>query len=102
MRYGIWVTCEVFDVFEDGSQKQIDSCEGWLWDKEFGSMEMAKAELANVRRLLDDGWCDFAVIAQDAVTLDCVRAFFHGDECSAPIQRTEHTVYKIKKRYEYA
>lgn len=98
MEYGIWVKCQVFDVYEDGSKKKIDSNEGWLWDREYSSMELAKIGLAHVKEMLDDGWCDVTFAVDNAVTLECLRAFFHGDECSAPIQRTEHIVYHIEKR----
>lgn len=99
MRYGIWVTCQVFDVFEDGDKNKIYSNEGWLWDMEYINMRLAKIGLAHVKEMLDDGRCDVAFTAVKAVTLECFRSFFHGDECSAPIQRTEHIVYHIKKRY---
>lgn len=98
MEYGIWVKCEVFDVYEDGSKKKIDSNEGWLWDRKYSSMELAKIGLAHVKEMLDDGWSDVTFAVDNAVTLECLRAFFHGDECSAPIQRTEHIVYHIEKR----
>lgn len=101
MKYGIWVFCRVYDVYADRSIKKIESSEGWLWDREYDSMELAKIGLAEVKEMLDDGWGDFDVIEENGVILDCFRAFFHGDECSAPIQRTEHLVYHIKERYEF-
>ena len=94
--------CQVFDVYEDGSKKKIDSNEGWLWDREYSSMKLAKIGLAHVKEMLDDGWSDVTFAVDNAVTLECLRTFFHGDECSAPIQRTEHIVYHIEKRgYEH-
>ena len=102
MEYGIWVKCQVFDVYEDGSKKKIDSNEGWLWDREYSSMKLAKIGLAHVKEMLGDGWSDVTFAVDNAVTLECLRTFFHGDECSAPIQRTEHIVYHIEKRgYEH-
>lgn len=98
MEYGIWVKCQVFDVYEDGSKKKIDSNEGWLWDREYSSMKLAKIGLAHVKEMLVDGWSDVTFAVDNAVTLECLRTFFHGDECSAPIKRTEHIVYHIEKR----
>lgn len=42
MIYGIYVTKENFDIFEDGSEKKISISQGWYKDAYYNSMKSAK------------------------------------------------------------
>lgn len=42
MTYGIYVTKENFDIFEDGSKKRASISQGWYKDASYNSMKSAK------------------------------------------------------------
>ena len=42
MTYGIYVTKEIFDIFEDGSKKKVSTSQGWYTDACYNNMKSAK------------------------------------------------------------
>lgn len=96
MIYGIWVTNQIFDVFDDGSKRRLDIIEGWHRDKEYESMKAAKESLANVKEMLNEDWYDVTKV--NTVTLKGIRVNRYGGEPNAPVLREEHVVYHIEKR----
>lgn len=96
MKYGIWVSSQVLDVFEDGSKKVVTIGGGWLRDAVYINMRSAKVSLADAKEMLKENWYD--VTAVNTVTLKGVRVNRYGGEPFAPVMREEHVVYHIKKR----
>lgn len=96
MKYGIWVTSQSFDVFDDGSKRRQNISEGWHRDREYDSMKDAKKCLAMVKEMLNEDWYD--VTAVNTVTLKGVRVNRYGGEPFAPVMREEYVVYHIEKR----
>ena len=54
MTYGIYVTKENFDVFEDGSKKRTSISQGWYKDAYYNSMKSAKNSLAMAKDSLNE------------------------------------------------
>lgn len=96
MKYGIWVSYRVLDVFEDGSKKEVTFNEGWLRDAEYISMKSAKVSLAGAKEMLIGNRCD--VTAVNTVTLKGVRVQRYDGQHFAPVAREERVIYHIEKR----
>lgn len=96
MTYGIYVTKEYFDIFEDGSRKYIGISEGWYQDTCYNSMKSAKESLAKAKDALNEDFYDVAEI--NSVTLLGVRESNYDGERFAPIKQEEKVVYHIQKR----
>ena len=96
MTYGIYVTKEIFDIFEDGSKKKVSASQGWYTDAYYNSMKSAKDSLAKAKDSLNE---DFYDVAQfNSVTLLGVRESEYGGERFAPLKQEEKVVYHIEKR----
>ena len=96
MTYGIYVTKENFDVFEDGSRKKISTSQGWYNDAYYNSMKSAKDSLAKAKEALNE---DFYGVAEiNSVTIMGRRISDYGGERFAPIIQEEKIVYHIEKR----
>lgn len=96
MTYGIYVTKEIFDIFEDGSKKKVSTSQGWYTDAYYNSMKSAKDSLSKTKDALNE---DFYNVAQiNSVTLLGVRESEYGGEKFAPIKQEEKVVYNIEKR----
>ena len=96
MTYGIYVTKEIFDIFEDGSKKKVSTSQGWYTDAYYNSMKSAKDSLFKAKDALNE---DFYNVAQiNSVTLLGVRESEYGGEKFAPIKQEEKVVYHIEKR----
>ena len=96
MIYGIYVTKENFDVFEDGSKKRVSVSQGWYMDAHYNSMKSAKNSLAMAKDALNE---DFYKVAEiNSVTIKGVRQSDYGGERFAPTKFEEHVVYHIEKR----
>ena len=67
MTYGIYVTKEIFDIFEDGSKKKVSTSQGWYTDACYDSMKSAKEGLSKAKGTLNEDFFDVAQIlkAQD-------------------------------------
>lgn len=96
MIYGIYVTKENFDVFEDGSKKRLSISQGWYKDAHYDSMKSAKNSLATAKDSLNDGFYDVTEI--NSVTIKGVRESDYGGERFAPVKLEERVVYHIEKR----
>lgn len=95
MIYGIYVTKENFDVFEDGSKKNISISQGWYQDATYDSMKSAKNSLAKVKDSLNEDF--YAVTEVNSVTIKGIRESDYGGERFAPTKLEERVVYHIKK-----
>ena len=96
MTYGIYVTKEIFDIFEDGSRKSVDVSQGWYMDAYYNSMFSAKESLAKAKDALNEDFYD--VEEFNSVTLLGVRESNYGGERFAPLKQEEKVVYHIEKR----
>lgn len=96
MTYGIYVTKEIFDIFEDGSKKKVSTSQGWYTDYYYNSMKSAKDSLSKAKDALNE---DFYNVAQiNSVTILGVRESNYGGERFAPLKQEEKVVYHIEKR----
>ena len=96
MYYGICVTKEIFDIFEDGSKENVSTSIGWYKDTYYDSMKSAKNSLSKAKDSLNEDFYDVAQI--NSVTLLAVRESEYGGERFAPLKREEKVVYHIEKR----
>lgn len=96
MIYGIYVTKENFDVFEDGSKKNTSISQGWYQDGHYDSMKYAKKILAMIKDFLNEDF--YAVTEVNSVTLKGVRESDYGGERFAPTKLEERVIYQIEKR----
>lgn len=96
MTYGIYVTKEIFDIFEDGSKKKVSTSQGWYTNAYYNSMKPAKDSLTKAKDALKEGFYNVAQI--NSVTLLGVRESNYGEERFAPLKREEKVVYHIEKR----
>lgn len=96
MIYGIYVTKENFDIFEDGSKKRTSISQGWYQDAYYNSMKSAKNSLAIAKDSLNEDFYDVTEI--NSVTIKGVRESDYGGERFAPIKQEEHVVCHIEKR----
>lgn len=96
MSYGIYVTKEIFDIFEDRSKKKVSSSQGWYQDASYDSMKLAKNSLAKAKDTLNEDFFDVTQI--NSVTLLGVRESEYGGERFAPLKQEEKVVYHIEKR----
>lgn len=96
MTYGIYVTKENFDIFEDGSRKSEGVSKGWYQDSCYNSMKSAKESLAKAKDALNEDFYDVAEI--NSVTLLGVRESNYGGERFAPVKQEEKVIYNIEKR----
>lgn len=96
MTYGIYVTKENFEIFEDGSRKKVSTSQGWYKDTCYNSLKSAKDSLTKAKDALNE---DFYNVAQiNSVTLLGVRESNYGGERFAALKREEKVVYHIEKR----
>lgn len=96
MTYGIYVTKENFDVFEDESKKKVSVSQGWYMDAHYDNMKSAKNSLAKAKDALNE---DFYVVTEiNSVTIKGVRESDYGGERFAPTKFEEHVIYHIEKR----
>lgn len=96
MTYGIYVTKEIFDIFEDGSRKNVGISQGWYQDSCYNSMKSAKESLAKAEEALNEEFYDVA--KKNSVTLLGVRESNYSGERFAPIKQEEKVIYHIEKR----
>ena len=96
MIYGIYVTKENLDIFEDGSKKRTSISQGWYQDAHYDSMKSAKNSLAMAKDSLNEDFYD--VTAINSVTIKGVRESNYGGERFAPTKQEERVVYHIEKR----
>ena len=96
MIYGIYVTKENFDIFEDGSKKRTSISQGWYQDACYDSMKSAKNSLAKAKDSLNEDFYDVTEV--NSVTIKGVRESDYGGERFAPAKQKEHVVYHIEKR----
>lgn len=96
MIYGIYVTKENFDIFEDGSEKRTSISQGWYQDAYYNSMKSAKNSLAMAKDTLNEDF--YAVTEVNSVTIKGVRDSNYGGERFAPTKLEERVVYHIEKR----
>lgn len=96
MLYGIYVTKENFDIFEDGRKKITSTSEGWYQDACYDGMKSAKNSLAKVKDSLNEGFYDVTEI--NSVTIKGVRYSDYGGERFAPTKQEERVIYHIENR----
>lgn len=96
MTYGIYVTKENFDVFEDGSKKNTSIAQGWYNDAYYNSMKSAKNSLAMAKDSLNEDF--YEVTEVNSVTIKGVRESDYGGERFAPVRLEERVIYHIEKR----
>lgn len=96
MTYGIYVTKEIFDIFEDGSKKKVSTSQGWYKDACYDSMKSAKDGLSKAKDSLNENLYDVAEI--NSVTLLGVREINYSGKRFAPIKKEEKMIYHIEKR----
>ena len=95
MEYGIYVTKEIFDVFEDGSEKLISTRTGWLNSNGY-DMKSAKYRLKVAKESLNDGCYEVKVI--NSRTIKGVRVASYNGEQFAPVEVKEVVTYHIEKK----
>lgn len=96
MTYRIYVTKEIFDVFEDGSRKCVSVSQGWYRNNYYNSMMSAKESLANAIDALKEDFYDVTEI--NSVTILGVRKNDYAGERFAPLKQKEKIIYHIEKR----
>lgn len=96
MIYGIYVTKENFDIFEDGSKKRTSISQGWYQDAHYDSMKSAKNSLAMAKDSLNEDFYDVTEI--NSVIIKGVRESDYGGERFTPVKSEERVVYHIEKR----
>ncbi len=96
MIYGIYVTKENFDIFEDGSKERTSTSQGWYQDVYYHSMKSAKKGLATAKDSLNEDFYDVTEI--NSVTIKGVRESYYDGERFAPVKSEERVVYHIEKR----
>lgn len=96
MFYGIYVTKENFDIFEDGSKKRTSISQGWYQDAFYNSMKSAKNSLAKAKDSLNEDF--YAVTEINSVTINGIRESDYGGERFAPTKLEERVTYHIEKR----
>ena len=96
MIYGIYVTKENFDIFEDGSKDRTSTSQGWYQDVYYHSMKSAKKGLATAKDSLNEDFYDVTEI--NSVTIKGVRESNYGGDRFAPTKSEERVVYHIEKR----
>lgn len=96
MTYGIYVTKENFELFEDGSKKNTSISQGWYKDASYNSIKSAKNSLAMAKDSLNEDFYD--VVEINSVTIRGVRQSDYGGERFAPAILEERVVYHIEKR----
>lgn len=94
MEYGIYITKQVFDIYEDGSEKQIDAREGWLSSNGY-DMKSAKYRLEVAKESLNDSCYKVKVI--NSRTIKGVRVASYNGEQWAPKGIKEIVKYHIEK-----
>ena len=92
MKYGIYVTKQNFDVYEDGSEKLISINTGWLEDYEY-DMKSARYRLEMAKESLND---EIKVINNK--TIKSERESSYNGEQFAPIKLKEIVTYHIEKK----
>ena len=93
MTYRIYVTKEIFDVFEDGSRKCVSVSQGWYRNNYYNSMMSAKESLANAIDALKEDFYDVTEI--NSVTILGVRKNDYAGERFAPLKQEEKIIYHI-------
>lgn len=96
MTYGIYVTKENFDVYEDGSKKNTSISQGWYNNAYYNSMKSAKKSLAMAKDSLNEDF--YEVTEVNSVTIKGVRESDYGGERFAPVKLEERVIYHIEKR----
>ena len=94
MKYGIYVMKQIFDIFEDGSEKLTKTRAGWLSGQEH-NMKTAKYRLEMIKETLDDECYDMKVI--NSRTIKGVRVASYNGEQWAPKEVKEIVKYHIEK-----
>ena len=94
MEYGIYITKQVFNIYEDGSEKQIDEREGWL-SSNGCDMKSARYRLEIEKESLNDGCYKVKVI--NSRTIKGVRVASCNGEQWAPKGMKEVVTYHIEK-----
>lgn len=97
MKYGIWVTQEMFDVYQDGTKKLTHRNQGWRRSRPYEKMSSAKIGLAMAKDDLYDDSFDVSEI--NSVTVKGKRIGYYYGEPSAPERKEEHVTYHIEKYY---
>ena len=95
MKYGIYITKQVFDVYEDGSERLINTRTGWLGDYGY-DMKAAKYRLEVAKEYLNDA-C-YAVKVVNSRTIKGVRVANYNGEQFAPSEVKEIVTYHIEKK----
>ena len=96
MIYGIYVTKEKFDIYEDGSKKNTSISQGWYMGASYNSMKSAKNSLAKVKDSLNEDF--YAVTEVNSVTIKGVRESDYGGDRFAPTKLEERVIFHIEKR----
>ena len=96
MTYRIYVTKEIFDVFEDGSRKCVSVSQGWYRNNYYNSMMSSKESLSNAIDALKEDFYDVTEI--NSVTILGVRKNDYAGERFAPLKQEEKIIYHIEKR----
>lgn len=96
MTYGIYVTKENFDVFEDGSENRTSVSQGWFQNAYYNSMKSAKKGLSIAKDFLNEDF--YAVTEVNSVTVKGVRQSGYDGERFAPAKLEERVIYHIEKR----
>lgn len=95
MIYGIYVTKQIFDIFEDGSQKLINTRSGWLGDFEY-DMKSAKNRLETEKESWNE--CNYDIEVINNRTIKGVRESSYNGEQFAPAKVKEVVTLHIEKK----
>ena len=95
MKYGIYITKQVFDVFEDGSENLVNTKAGWLGDYEY-DMKSAKYRLESKKESLSEEYYNIKVV--NSRTIKGVRESSYRGEQFAPAKLREVITLHIEKK----
>ena len=95
LKYGIYITKQIFDVYEDGSQKLVNTRSGWLGDFEF-DMKSAKKRLKAEKESWNE--CDYTIEVVNSRTIKGERESSYNSEQFAPIKLKEIVTMHIEKK----
>lgn len=95
MKYGIYVMKQIFNIFEDGSEKLTKTRAGWLSGYEH-NMKTAKYRLEMIKETLDDECYDMKVI--NSKTIKGIRVSSYNGEKFALKEVKEVVILHIEKK----
>lgn len=95
MKYGIYITKQVFGRYEDGSRQLVYTKTGWLGDYEY-DMKSAKNRLKTEKESLNE--CHYTIEVVNSRTIKGERESYYYGEKFAITKLKEIVTYHIEKK----